>query len=864
MCRTALITPLKYSGRNNIPMKRPFIYLTLISLAFMLAIPCAMLMSENSELDADLGDDPFTMISAGHGHNIALKEDGTVWAWGYNYNGQLGDGTTVNKTNAVQVLTGPDTPLTNIIAVSAGSNHSVALKGDGTVWAWGLDNNGQLGNGHPMGGVNTTYAAMAKWSYSYGLEDIIAISAGNGHTLALKNDGTVWAWGNDTSGQLGSSKATGESALAVQMETAANVPLEKVTDIKAGSDHSIVLKEDGTVWACGRGNEGQIGNGAYGTGASKAFATQTLSDASNPLSGVTAIAAGSQYNIALKGDGTVWAWGQNNQNGQLGCGSTGNKYFPVQVKEMLYNLTDVIAITSGFGNSVALKSDGTVWAWGNNDLGQIGNNTIVTELYAVQVKSDASSGLTDVIAVATGGTHMIAVKNNGTVWAWGDNSLRQLGNDSVAQEELPVQVGLTLFAPVKVTNISVSGTGDISTLTSKGETLQMIADVTPVYAVDKSIIWSVTDTKIATISSTGLLTAISNGTVTVKATAVDGSGIVGTKDIKIDYPILVESITVSGSGGATEINTKDGTLPMVATVLPTNATIDDVTWSVTDGTGKATIDANGVLKAVSNGTVTVKATAKDTSNVFGTAMITIKFPVLVESIVLSPENPILNLNGMVQISVHHINPATATNKNVVWSITEGSEHAEIDQNGLVTAISLGDIKIRATAADGSGVYKEISTTILGEPETRVESIVVRGLDDVNSITIKDGTLQMTATVLPTNATNPNVIWSVTNGAGNATIDANGLLTAVSDGTVIVSAVAADGSGIHGEITINISGQTVTIPGNNNGDGDSDNNGDDNTGDNEPNGGGSDWMIYVAIGAIAIIGIGCAVFFLRKP
>jgi len=371
------------------------------------------------------------MLSIGEVHALALKSDGTVWAWGGNACGELGDNSYTDRHVPVQVLN-----LSGILAVSAGMEHSLALKSDGTVWAWGWNQYGQLGD-------NSTVSYRTTPVQAQNLSDIIAISAGV-HSLALKSDGTVWAWGWNDSGQLGDNSTTDRRA-AVQVQG-----LNNVVAITAGKYHSLALKSDGTVWAWGRNTYGQLGDNST---TSRSTPVQV-----HNLNGMTKISIGGYHSLALKSDGTVWAWGRNTF-GELGDNTTTNRNTPVQVQ----SLSGVTAIEAGW-HSLALKNDGTVWAWGPNDYGQLGigvNEKNSQYNSPVQVHSENG-----VIAIAAGTTDNLALKGDGTVFSWGWNYAGALGDNSTTLRNEPVQVKgpnnvgyLNLFDTYSITYNANGGTG---------------------------------------------------------------------------------------------------------------------------------------------------------------------------------------------------------------------------------------------------------------------------------------------------------------------------------------------------------------------------------------------------------------------
>ena len=241
---------------------------------------------------------------------------------------------------------------------------------------------------------------------------------------------------------------------------------------------------------------------------------------------------------------------------------------------------------------------------------------------------------------------------------------------------------------IPVTGITVTGAGGSSVITTDNGTLQLSAVVAPTTASNKTVTWSIANgTGQATISSTGLVTAVSNGTVTARATANDGSGVYGTLIITISSQVIpVTGITVTGAGGASVITTDNGTLQLSAAIAPTNATNQTVTWSIANGTGQATISSTGLVTAVSNGTVTARATANDGSGVYGTLIITISSQVIpVTGITITGaggSSTITTDNGTLQLSAA-IAPTNATNQSVTWTIANGTGQATISSTGLV-------------------------------------------------------------------------------------------------------------------------------------------------------------------------------------
>jgi alpha-tubulin suppressor-like RCC1 family protein len=322
-------------------------------------------------------------------------------------------------------------------AVAGGDQHSLALRVDGTVLAWGLNGQGRLGDGTI---INSTLPVRVRDPSGSGfLSEVSAIAEGWNFSVALRADGTVWAWGGNFQGELGN--GTGASSrLPVQVKDGLGF-LSSVVSISAGGYTTLALKSDGTVWAWGDNAFGQLGNG---TNVDSNLAVQVMdTGGSGVLAGVTAVSSGATFSLALKVDGTVWAWGHN-PNGELGNGTFTASNLPVQVRVSTgVFLSGISGIAAGAWHSLALASDATVWAWGLNDFGQAGTGDPAPSrlTYARQVKDSSGTGLlSEVASIAAGAQHSMARTEDRRVWSWGVNVQGQLGNGTTVESSLPVQV----------------------------------------------------------------------------------------------------------------------------------------------------------------------------------------------------------------------------------------------------------------------------------------------------------------------------------------------------------------------------------------------------------------------------------------
>jgi hypothetical protein len=332
---------------------------------------------------ANLLADPFgDRLAAGiDGGSLALEETG-VWNWG----GPL-SAASMFERNYPRRISG----LSGVSSVSVGQAHLVVLRSDGSVWTWGENGDGQLGDG--------TNQSLTLPGAVPNVRDALSVKAGFKHTLVLKRDGTVLAWGGNRYGQLG----TGDTLAYSTPQPV--IGLNNVRRISARHERSMAIKSDGTLWIWGYEYY------APETGQTISHLIPVLVSA---LEDVVDATSGLGHLVAVKSDGTVWAWGSNNNN-QIGNGNPWWKSQPTPFQ--VPNLSNIAKVSSNGNHTLALANDGTVWAWGSNSSGQLGDGTSQVRQAPVHV-----AGLTNVVAIAAANSYSLAMKADGTVWAWGDGA----------------------------------------------------------------------------------------------------------------------------------------------------------------------------------------------------------------------------------------------------------------------------------------------------------------------------------------------------------------------------------------------------------------------------------------------------------
>ena len=348
-------------------------------------------------------DVTFPQIETQNYSTVTLKSNGEIWSYGYNGYGQLGTGDTTYKV--LPTYTG----INNITQISLGGTHTLALDTEGHVWSWGYNGYGELGNGTT---TSSTEKVQVKSPDGEGvLENIVAISAGNYHSIALDKDGNVYTWGYNGYGQLGLGNTT-NTVLPVKVDD-----LEGIIKIEAGNYTSYVIDNNNHLWSTGYNYYGELGNGST-SNRSKFTQIQTLENVSDVSASET------NSTIVLLSDGTVWGFG-NNTNNQL---TTVGGATPQQLKGPDGMLKDITSISVGYYTGYAITSEEKVLAWGLNNYSQLASGTTETKSTPVYMKEKDGNDFTDSMIVSGGRYSAELAKSDGTVWGVGYNGYGNIGD----------------------------------------------------------------------------------------------------------------------------------------------------------------------------------------------------------------------------------------------------------------------------------------------------------------------------------------------------------------------------------------------------------------------------------------------------
>jgi len=350
-------------------------------------------------------------VSTGSHHTVVIGADGSLWAWGPNGAGQLGDGTRTPRLSPVRIGA-----FTNWIAVSAGAHYTVAIASDGSLLAWGENFYGQLGDGSDLSLNNRPVQRPVRVNTPY--NDWGYVSSGREHTAAIRKDGSLWTWGRNNWGQLGDG-TTEDRSRPVQIGENQNWRA-----VSAGYSHTIAISTDGSLWAWGWNGAGQLGNGTI---VDSHIPVQIGCDTSWAI-----VSVGFLHTAAIKKDGSLWAWGRNDR-GQLGDGTGGDRHdiqsSPVQIGQD----TGWAMVSAGYSHTAAIKKDGSLWMWGFNDLGTLDNNP--SDYFELFHKSPRQVGEdTNWIYVSRGDWHTVVIREDNSLWTWGFNGDGQLGNGKIGRQ----------------------------------------------------------------------------------------------------------------------------------------------------------------------------------------------------------------------------------------------------------------------------------------------------------------------------------------------------------------------------------------------------------------------------------------------
>jgi alpha-tubulin suppressor-like RCC1 family protein len=359
-----------------------------------------------------------------------------IWVWGNNGNAQLGTNDTVTRSSPTQI----GGLIWKSITIGADNGSLLATKTDNTLWSWGYNGDGQSGQNDTINRSSPVQIGTdTNWSQTLG--DYYS-------AWAIKSNGTLWAWGQNSYGQLGTNNTTSYSS-PTQVGTGTNwAAIPWVTKNSAWC-HALATKTDGTLWMWGFNTFDELGLGGGDT-ANRSSPIQVGALTNWPQTRQK-MSIGWAYTMIIKTNGTLWGWGANwNPGGNLGLNSTTiYTKSPIQVGA----LTDWATIACGRQQSIAVKTNGTLWSWGLNDNGQLGQNDRIDRSSPTQVGTDTNWAYAQI-----GQNFGIAVKTNGTLWAWGKNTEGQLGQNNVTYRSSPVQIGSDATWASSYERLSSSGT----------------------------------------------------------------------------------------------------------------------------------------------------------------------------------------------------------------------------------------------------------------------------------------------------------------------------------------------------------------------------------------------------------------------
>lgn len=351
---------------------------------------------------------PWVGVVAAGLQTFARKADGTLYAWGSNQQGQLGDSTTTDRLVPTQV----NGAVTTWAQVAVGDQFAVAIRKDGTLWSWGYNSNGQLGDG-----TTINHASPAKIGTA---TDWTFVAAGKRHAFAINKAGVLFGWGGNFNGQLGDGTTVGK-LVPTKITVAGVTPVPVWLSVSAGETHTLGVTTALGLWGWGGNLYGQVGNAGF-------VDVTAPTKIGNGTATWTAVSAGAFHSSAIRADGTLFAWGLNT-NGQVGNNGSLNQTTPVQVTPA----ANWAVVSAGGAHTMAVRTDGTLWGWGANDNGQLGDGLGLDTNTPNQIGT-----ATNWSTVSAGALHTFGLRTDSSMWGWGNNSAGQLGNNTKTSSQTPV------------------------------------------------------------------------------------------------------------------------------------------------------------------------------------------------------------------------------------------------------------------------------------------------------------------------------------------------------------------------------------------------------------------------------------------
>jgi alpha-tubulin suppressor-like RCC1 family protein len=609
----------------------------------------------------------FTRVETNGNHSCATKSDATVWCWGLNSSGQLGDGTTTNRSRPVQVL-----DLADVVSVDTGYDYACALKSDATVWCWGGNGNSSLGDGTT---TNRSRPVQVKDStgLSY-LTGVTQVSTGSGHACAVKSNGSAWCWGWNHYGILGSGGP------------ASNIPKEvpnisTATQIRAGGFYTCVLLASGAIncW-------GERLNGNYG------------------LAGVTFLSKSKgQHICAVATDLALKCWGYN-QEGQLGINNTTHQTSPTTVT----GFANALSVSSSNHNSCAVKADGTPWCWGWNAFGQVGVADTANKIVPTAV-SGVTGGVTQISA---GYTHTCALLTDTTIKCWGDNRWGQLGDGTTTSTYNAVAVSAAPVALATPTSVVATATG--STLKSINVSWAANANAASfTVKIYNSAGASVLGTKTGVTGSSTTITSTTYGSIAdntaykITVTAIgDGTNDLSSSESS-QASVTTNALSSQTAVVLTSISGTYGTDLTLATSGGSGS--GSVTYAVTTtGTAGCSITGGNALRSTSPGTCTVTAT-KAASGVYSADSSNATTVTFVKKTQTALE--VTTTSGDAIIGITIATTGGSGTGAVTSTVTSGTATCTLT-SGVVTAKTSGTCSLTVTkAADSTYLVESVTATL---------------------------------------------------------------------------------------------------------------------------------------------------------